>query len=272
MHIHMKTYSITLTAMQKHITTPMLPIYNQREISKPYAEQLFEAACAKFNLNNTVEDGENKSAGGVGFDYRIEMTLVHDTDGTSYKTEFNEADYTIPSFINEKSGWIDNSWGNDAHPCFHNDRLGLCVWIAENEVEKRGGAILYTLHKIDEEGSQIGADLLATNEEQELLQFIMAIQFSAILHGWLTPEQQADVLAKNDTPEYQNGACATHNHCNPNEAVLETFEKVLGREWVFNDAEKPETEEQNSKDTALGNKLWDIARENKFWFTEVKTA
>ena len=50
----------------------------------------------------------------------------------------------------------------------------------------------------------------------------VAREFCRILSEWLTPEQMREVITKNATPEYA-GCCATHDYCDPNQAMLDAF-------------------------------------------------
>lgn len=82
----------------------------------------------------------------------------------------------------------------------------------------------------------------------------LAVGFSNVLKEWLTSEQMAEVVKRNDLPAYAN-ACATHDFCDANMAMAEAFEKVLGREFEFG----------SDEDDALFNGAWHIAKTNKFY-------
>jgi hypothetical protein len=52
-----------------------------------------------------------------------------------------------------------------------------------------------------------------------------AAQFSRILNEWLSPEIIAEINRRNASPEYKGrGCCATHDFCDPNQAMLDAFE------------------------------------------------
>lgn len=84
--------------------------------------------------------------------------------------------------------------------------------------------------------------------------------FSRIIVANYSKEQLAEVIAKNNSPEYGGGACATHDYFDSNMFMAEAFEQVMGREFIFNDDEHPETEEQNRQDTELWNAAWVISK------------
>lgn len=94
----------------------------------------------------------------------------------------------------------------------------------------------------------------------------LAKEFSTVLKSWLSAEEMKSVIEKNETPEY-NGCCASHDYCDANMAIDEAFIKLMERDFVFYDDEKPETEKQNEEDTALENNAWAIAKTNKFYIS-----
>lgn len=61
----------------------------------------------------------------------------------------------------------------------------------------------------------------------------LAREFSAILRQWISPTDMAAVVEANKTPKYQ-GVCATHDYCDPNQAMLDAITK-LGLEWYGSD-------------------------------------
>lgn len=91
----------------------------------------------------------------------------------------------------------------------------------------------------------------------------LAVAFSIILNKWLTIEQLKEVNRKNSY-EYDSHTCASHDFCDANMAMDEAFLTVMGRDYVFHDDEKPETEAQNTEDTELMNIAWELARKLKF--------
>lgn len=70
----MKRYTIETAPMQAHITKPSV-VYNQNNLTEREANKLFDAACEKYGCDRVIEEGSNKIAGGIGYDYRIELIL-----------------------------------------------------------------------------------------------------------------------------------------------------------------------------------------------------
>lgn len=94
-------------------------------------------------------------------------------------------------------------------------------------------------------------------------------EFSRILLSELGKDTMAEINKVNKTPEYKNsGACASYNYTDPNEYVLQAFEKVMNREYVFYNDEKPATKKKNETDTDLMNDAWAMAKENDFYIND----
>jgi hypothetical protein len=111
--------------------------------------------------------------------------------------------------------------------------------------------------------------LIEGTTEEALMKFnayLLAVDFTRGLNEYLTEEQMAEVIKRNETAEYQDGSCATHDFCDANVMMLEAFENVLGREFVFADEDDPHSEAQNTIDTMLWSAAWEIARNHKFKF------
>lgn len=84
----------------------------------------------------------------------------------------------------------------------------------------------------------------------------LARKFAEILKGWLTAEQQTAVIETNKGPDYVSGKlCATHDYCDPNQAMIDALE-AFGIELDV------QSDEQN----ALISDAWTIAKRNGFWF------
>lgn len=77
-------------------------------------------------------------------------------------------------------------------------------------------------------------------------------------------KDMAEIIRRNKTPEYQGG-CATHDFCDSNMVMDAAFTEVMGRDYIFFDDDKPETENQNSQDTGLINAAWSLAKKNDFY-------
>ncbi len=83
-------------------------------------------------------------------------------------------------------------------------------------------------------------------------------KFSEIIKKWLTKEQVVEVVDKNSTPEYKE-CCATHEYCDPNQAMIDAFNLVVGRD----------IDPHSDSDTLLINEAWDLARVNDFRFIKI---
>lgn len=83
---------------------------------------------------------------------------------------------------------------------------------------------------------------------------LLALAFSTILRSWLTPEQINSINHLNKTAEYQNGACTTHNYCDPNQAMIDAFLEEFGTEIDLH----------NEEHTEVISRAWRIARELEF--------
>lgn len=81
---------------------------------------------------------------------------------------------------------------------------------------------------------------------------ILSHEFSRIINEWLTTEEIIEINKRNATPEYAN-SCATHEFCDPNEAMLMAFSKVYGKEFTLTKG--------NMK---LWNSAWDLSKANGF--------
>ena len=81
----------------------------------------------------------------------------------------------------------------------------------------------------------------------------LARSFADILGEWLTPEQFAEMRLRN--VQYVNdNICASHDYCDANMAMIEAFNRVLGREpasWFANDSDA---------DMRLMDEAWNIAK------------
>lgn len=80
----------------------------------------------------------------------------------------------------------------------------------------------------------------------------LAIAFAEKLASWLTPEQFAEIRRRNASPEYKGtGACASHDFCDANEAMLQALEGLA------NDG--TDSPRDGELDIALFNEAWRIA-------------
>lgn len=103
---------------------------------------------------------------------------------------------------------------------------------------------------------------METTNQTELINQL-SDEFSRLIVANFSAEQLAETIAKNHTPEY-SGCCATHDYCDANMVMDEAFQNIMNREFIFWNDEKPETEEQNRKDTDLVNQAWAVSKSKDF--------
>jgi len=89
---------------------------------------------------------------------------------------------------------------------------------------------------------------MATSKEYEL-----ARAFAAVITDWLTPDELAAANDENKFNGFADATCATHNHCDANEAMLDAMAS-LGMEY------DPADQQQ----TDMINKAWLIAKASGF--------
>lgn len=77
-------------------------------------------------------------------------------------------------------------------------------------------------------------------------------EFSEIIRGWLTDDELAEVIRRNATPEYE-GDCATHDFCDPNQAMLCGWEKVFPAHDIFSD-----------ENMYIGRQAWNLSKYKNF--------
>lgn len=80
----------------------------------------------------------------------------------------------------------------------------------------------------------------------------LANAFSTILNEWI-PEKIFEVNLRNMEPSY-NGCCATHDFCDPNQAMIDAFKKLYGKEPSIH----------NKMHNSVINESWNLAKANKF--------
>lgn len=74
-------------------------------------------------------------------------------------------------------------------------------------------------------------------------------KFCLILNEWLSEEEITEINRRNESPPFEN-CCATHDFCDPNQAMADALESVGFRyETEYND---------------LINAAWKIASNRKF--------
>lgn len=91
-------------------------------------------------------------------------------------------------------------------------------------------------------------------------------EFSTLVNKYYSPDQLADVRAKNTASN--DNTCATHDYYDANMIMDEAFQTVMKREFVFWNDEEPGTFEQNEYDTDLINEAWGKSKEAQFYITD----
>lgn len=83
---------------------------------------------------------------------------------------------------------------------------------------------------------------------------LLANAFSEILNDWI-PDKLFEVNLRNKEKSYIDGGfCATHDFCDPSQAMIDAFKKLYGYE--------PST--QNQQHLNLIGKAWILAKDNEF--------
>lgn len=80
----------------------------------------------------------------------------------------------------------------------------------------------------------------------------VATEFTKVLKGWLTPAEWKEMVKTNTTPEYQHGACASHNYCDANEAMMAAFDEF----------KVPYPADEHPDSFTLWNEAWELARKS----------
>lgn len=93
----------------------------------------------------------------------------------------------------------------------------------------------------------------------------LAKEFGNVLKEWLTTDQMESVIRSNQRDKNEPW-CSSHDFCDANMAMDEAFQKVMQREYVFFNDDKPESEQENIDDTDLTNTAWALAKENDFYY------
>lgn len=82
----------------------------------------------------------------------------------------------------------------------------------------------------------------------------IALAFADALRADLAPYQWEAMRARNASPEYGGGVCASHDFCDANMTMQEAWESVMGRNFLPDDAPPADA------DCALWGMAWAIAR------------
>ena len=79
----------------------------------------------------------------------------------------------------------------------------------------------------------------------------IAEAFGEVMRQWLLPAEFAAMKHKNETdPTYAGGACASHDYCDANMAMMPAFKDVIGHD----------PDGDSEADAAIWNEAWTLAR------------
>ena len=100
----------------------------------------------------------------------------------------------------------------------------------------------------------------------------LAVAFTRQLIDWLTPEEMTGL--RRDSLTDPENTCSSHDYCDSNQAMLNAFETVYGREvWFPSDAEDGRcTEAEADADMALMDAAWEKARASGWTVPEEREA
>ena len=82
---------------------------------------------------------------------------------------------------------------------------------------------------------------------------LLSAKFTEILNQWLTKKQLNEIRKRNKQPDYEN-CCATHDFCDPNQAMIDAWVTVFGKE--------PDL--RKDRVMTIMNKAWDLSKEKEF--------
>lgn len=190
-------------------------------------------------------------------------------------------DYDVATLPPIPEGFDDTSWHNNSAPSFESSELRLAVWTdyadAEQsewpEMRRAGDLKRFSVNRTDADGAYISDEPELSSDEwadveafitAERLAFTVGRAFADTLREWATDEQWATMRYDNATGDAYQGeraACASHNFCDANMAMVEAFQDALGREPDVFDQEGGE----EGPDIALFNAAWSLAKSR--WLT-----
>ena len=102
--------------------------------------------------------------------------------------------------------------------------------------------------------------------EDETLVPELAEQFCVILNGWLTPEQMNHVVDSNRIARITGdfGVCHSHDFCDANQAMLDAWEWMFGKDEVPAIIEAGTGNAEQERDNKLWNAAWSLAKGKEF--------
>ena len=176
----------------------------------------------------------------------------------SYQSEFPNFDDAASCARLLSLGFADMSWRNDACPVFERDGIALYVDYADaslSEFPNRDAARFTVLYEGNTQAVSF-ADLdWALSYLSRLVVSdlptpqALGDEFINFLGGWLTDYEMGEIQRRNATPAYA-ACCASHDFCDPNEALSYAFEVTAKRELDL----------ANPLHLDLCNAAWEYAR------------
>jgi hypothetical protein len=86
---------------------------------------------------------------------------------------------------------------------------------------------------------------------------MIAEAFGEVMRQWLTPAEFAEMKRRNETEAaYAEGACASHDYCDANMAMMEAFDQIMGRLLTVESDDMAQAE----ADCAIWNDAWNLSR------------
>jgi hypothetical protein len=89
--------------------------------------------------------------------------------------------------------------------------------------------------------------------------------FSTNLLDAIGAENMQEVIKRNT--ETKDMTCATHDFCDANQVMLDTFPAAFGREYFFGPEEMEGEHPQEVHDHRLVIRSWDMAKANNFYLS-----
>ncbi len=203
--------------------------------------------------NDTDDEGETHPISLPDFcDYiQVKYEDNKDLNETIWLSVDNDVPITYEEFYTENTDPDVKPLPEDDFDAIKNLAVGESIFIG-------GGATGKTeVKRVEGTNSEI------TNPHSEMFTKPLAIEFAREINQYLTPDQVAEVNRLNATPEYGNGACATHHYIDANEAMAGAWQKVMDREFNFTDPSNPHPPDI-MEDVELWNNAWNLAKQNGF--------
>lgn len=148
------------------------------------------------------------------------------------------------------------------------NRVNLCEECQENFHRYSGARIKFDSDVLTPEQwsqVQIYKNVERLSRKDESLAEDLSREFCRVLKEWLNIAEQALVIERNNAEPDQSSICHTHDFCDANQAMLNAWEVVFGKD------ESPAItegmmDEMRAFDLRLWNAAWTKAKNEKFHF------